>query len=61
MTCRQLREIIEEAFIQGHVAGVVDARDEGECDVAIGDIRATWAKEIDDLVCEAQRKLGGGA
>lgn len=54
----KLREIIEDAFIQGHAAGVVDARDEAEAEVSIGDIRATWAKEIDDLVYEAGRKLG---
>jgi len=58
MTSALLREIIEDTFVQGHAAGVVDAREEAEADVSIGDIRATWAKEIDDLVYEAGRKLG---
>lgn len=53
-----LREIIEEAFVAGHAAGVVDARDEAEANVSIRDTRATRAKEIDDLVYEAGRKLG---
>lgn len=39
-----LREIIEDAFVQGHAAGVVD-------------VRATWRKESDDLVYEAERKM----
>lgn len=52
-----LREIIEDAFVQGHAAGVVDARDESEAEVSIGDVCATWRKEIDDLVYEAERKM----
>ncbi len=53
-----LREIIEDAFVQGHAAGVVDAKEWNECDIPIDDAHLTWAKEIDDLVYEAERKMG---
>lgn len=53
-----LREIIEQAFAAGHAAGIVDAKDEREAEVPIGDLRAGWGKEIEDLVYEAGRKLG---
>jgi hypothetical protein len=57
MTARELRDVIETAFAAGHAAGVVDASDERDADVPIGDMRAQWGKEIDDLVYEAKRKL----
>lgn len=54
-----LREIIEMAFTAGHAAGVVDAEEERECDLAIGDIRAEWHTELDRLTWDAECKIRG--
>lgn len=61
MTSRELREVIEDAFLAGHAAGVGDRDDEcieSAAAIPMGDCRVEHRKEIDDLVYEAGRKLG---
>jgi len=55
-----IRDVVEMAFAAGHAAGMVDATDERQAEVPIGDLRTEWFVKLDRLARDAEQMLGRG-